>query len=151
MAQHSWAESCAYSELDQVDGAPVIYVANGSHASYVDPGEHQRPFPDPDDEADGEGREVRPEMVEISDEKPAWVAYDGTWGSSLMGLVPGEQSSPRGPRFQPNDAWERPASFDRDVGRTCGSGAPGVWWQVPAVILLITLAVYAALRRWRTG
>jgi hypothetical protein len=145
MAQHSWAESCAFGELETADGAPVIYVANGSHASYATRGEHQRPFPDPDDEAGGDGREVRPEMIQISDDSPAWVAYDGPWGRTEAGFVPGEESSPVGPRFQPNDAWERPASFDRDVGRECASGAPGRWWQLPVFLLTIGFATVGAL------
>lgn len=40
LAQHSWAESCALSELGEVGGRPVVYVANGSHASYASAGEH---------------------------------------------------------------------------------------------------------------
>jgi hypothetical protein len=146
LAQHSWAESCAYDELESTGGgSPVIYVANGSHASYATPGEHQRPFPDPDDQTGGDGRRVRPQMVEIRDDSPPWVAYDGPWGDSEAGWVPGEQSSPMGPQFQSSGAWERPATFDRDLGRECGSGAPGRWWQLPLVLVAIGLAAIAAL------
>jgi hypothetical protein len=148
LAQHSWAESCAYDELETADEAPVIYIANGSHASYADAGEHQRPFPDPDDEADGAGREVRPQMIEIHDQNPRWVSYSGPWGDSVAGFAPGEQSSPVGPRFQASGAWERPASFDRDA-RECGSGAPGRWWTLSLPAVLIAIVLYAAWRWWR--
>lgn len=146
LAQHSWAESCPYDELEQAeDGAAVIYVANGSHAAYASAGTHDRPFPDPDDEADGNGREVRPRVVEIDDEAPSWVASQGPWGDTEVGLVPGEQSSPVGPRFQEGGAWQQPASFDHDVGRPCGSGAPGRWWQTALMAGVVAILAFAAL------
>jgi hypothetical protein len=73
LAQHSWAERCAWSELETSGDAPVLYVANGSHATYAMPGTHDRPFPDPNDEGDGAGPEVRPAASPIDDGSPAWV------------------------------------------------------------------------------
>ncbi len=146
LAQHSWAERCAWSELETSDGAPVLYVANGSHATYATPGTHGRPFPDPDDEADGAGREVRPRLVPIDDAEPTWVAYSGGWGDSEAGWVPGEQSSPTGPRFAQGDAWGHPAAF-ADAARSCGSGAPGRPWQV-AIELVILALVGSAAAMW---
>ena len=31
-AQHTWAEGCAWGEIERESGAPIVYVANGSHA-----------------------------------------------------------------------------------------------------------------------
>jgi hypothetical protein len=143
LAQHSWAESCAYADLERTHGAPVIFVANGSHASYARPGEHQRPFPDPNDEAGGDGRTAKPQMVPIYGGSPAWVNYDGRWGDTAAGIIPGEESSPVGPRFQDRGAWQRPASFDASA-RACGSGAPGRWWALPLVAALVALIALAA-------
>jgi hypothetical protein len=94
-AQHSWAERCPWTEIETAgpaDEAPVIYIANGSHAAYTAPGTHDRPFPDPNDEADGAGAVVRPILTPIDETDPAWVAYSGRWGDSEAGWVPGESS-----------------------------------------------------------
>jgi hypothetical protein len=149
LAQHSWAEGCAWDSLERDGNAPVLYVANGSHALYSAPGTWDRPFPDPNDEADGEGREVRPKVQQASNSQPAWVAYDGRWGSSRAGPIPGEQSSPFGPRFQPSGAWAAPATFHADRAVACGSGPPGRWWTlpVPAAALLAIGAIALLLRR----
>jgi len=153
LAQHSWAEGCDWDQLDlvELDGGqvPVLYIANGSHATYSRPGTHDRPWPDPNDEADGRGRAVRPSLEVIDDDDPAWVARREPWGDSRAGPVPGEQSSPPGPRFQPDDRWARPASFDRSVARDCGSGPPGRAWQNWALALVLIGAVALVVLRRR--
>ena len=67
-AQHSWAEACPWRG--------TVYVAHASHASYPRAGEHGRPWPDPDDFADGRGRAVRPRIEPFGE----WVRYPGQWG-----------------------------------------------------------------------
>src|SRR2546423_4785572 len=59
-AQHHWAEACDWTELEHRGESPVVYVANGSHASYPHAGEPGRPWPDPDDQADRRGPTARP-------------------------------------------------------------------------------------------
>jgi hypothetical protein len=154
MSEHSWAEGCAWSELEQAPGgAPILYVANGSHATYSRPGDYGRPFPDPTDEADGDGRQVRPAVTVITNRHPAWVRYSGRWGDTEAGFIPGEMSSPAGPRFQESDAWDKPGSYAEAVARPCGSGAPGRPWETAAIVgagaLLIAGAFAVARRRWR--
>jgi hypothetical protein len=134
MTQHSWAEGCSWDALERSGGGPVLYVANGSHAVYARAGDHDRPFPDPTDEADGEGREVRPRLSMIDDGSPGWVSYPGRWGTTEDGWVPGESPSPRGPPFQDHGAWTEPATFHSEVARACGAGAPGRWWALPAFV-----------------
>lgn len=141
LAQHSWAEGCRWDELDlvKVGGheVAVVYVANGSHATYSRPGVQDRPFPDPNDEADGLGGELRPRVVRIAGDTPAWVAWPGRWGRTRAGPIPGESSSPRGPRFAEGDAWSAPATFHEERARPCASGPPGRWWQTPAVLAAV--------------
>jgi hypothetical protein len=143
-SQHSSAEACAASEVEFEDGAPVVYVANASHALYPRAGTGDRPWPDPNDEAGGDGREVRPAVEAIADGSPGWVAFDGRWGSSRASWVPGEQSSPVGPAFQESGAWDRPASYHR-AARECGSSPPGPRWAVPALIGLAAAALAFAV------
>jgi hypothetical protein len=156
LAQHSWAERCPWGEIETSGAAaqvPVLFVANGSHATYASPGTHGRPFPDPDDEADGAGASVRPPLTPITDGEPAWVDYDGRWGDSEAGWVPGETSSPRGPRFAHGDAWNHPVAF-ADAARACGTGAPGRPWQLAlelGVLALIGLGACGWRRKWRVS
>jgi hypothetical protein len=120
-AQHAWAERCARPALRFEEGHPVVFVANGSHASYFTPAVHDRPWPDPNDHARGDGLVVRPRLVRITRTSPPWMRRSGPWGGSRAGFVPGEESSPRGPAFQ-RDRFD-PAAFSAGA-RSCGSGAP---------------------------
>jgi len=152
-AQHAWAEACPWRRVERTgaDGAvPVVHVAAASHASYPRAGDHDRPFPDPTDAADGRGRAVRPDVRPFG----AWVRWPGRWGrSDPSPLVPGESPSPRGPAFQEEGPWRDPSAFHARA-RPCGSGAPphppGVrLGAAGAVLLLLALAAACARRRAR--
>jgi hypothetical protein len=147
LSQHSWAEGCPPAELRSDHGAPVIHVANGSHALLSHPGVGDRQWPDPDDEADGRGRRVRPPVVELADGRPGWTRWPGRWGDSDAGIVPGEQSSPRGPAFAEGGAWRDPAAFHDDRARGCGADPPRRAWQWPLLAALVALALLLPLRR----
>jgi hypothetical protein len=110
-AQHSGAESCSFRWATRTGGRPVVYVARGSHASYFVPGVRDRPWPDPNDEADGRGLRVRPRVVRITDNRPPWMRYSGRWGDTRASWIPGEMSSPRGPAFQPQGRWSDPSGW----------------------------------------
>ncbi|HEX6391475.1 MAG TPA: hypothetical protein VFZ89_18570 [Solirubrobacteraceae bacterium] len=144
LAQHSWAETC------RAPARLVVYVAHGSHASYLTPGEHGRPWPDPDDEARGDGRRVRPRLIVMRGQ--SWLRYRGHWGGSRASFVPGEQSSPRGPAFQDDDRWSAPAAYAPGA-RACGSGAPGhptaLWLGLAAAAASVAVLLIAAGRRLR--
>ena len=117
-AQHSWVEAC-----DRYDRQ--VFVANGSHASYPRRGTHDRPWPDPNDEAPGDGRVVTPRVEPLG----RWAAWPGRWGRTEDSWIPAESPSPRGPAFQP--AWDDPSGFHARA-RACGSGAPPHPWPVYA-------------------
>ena len=159
MSQHSWAEGCAWGELEHTNGGrtPVLYVANASHAVYAKAGDHDRPFPDPTDEADGNGPQTRPAVIPIDDQAPDWVRYPGRWGMTEAGWIPGEAPSPRGPRFHEDNPWTQPSTFHADVARACGAGAPGRWWALPAlvgvgaILGVLTLLATRAFRRRRSA
>jgi MYXO-CTERM domain-containing protein len=150
-AQHSDAETCAADRVEFDGAAPVVYVANGSHASYPRPGTVDRQWPDPNDEADGAGRRVRPPLERIDDAYPRWVASEEPWGTSEAAWFPGEQSSPPGPRFQADGRWADPAGFEA-AARPCASAPPSRAWQTPAIIAVgagALLGVAALIRRRR--
>jgi hypothetical protein len=142
LAQHTWAESCSWDRAERRGKAPVLYPANGSHATYATAGTADRPFPDPNDEADGRGRRVRPDLTPFG----SWVRRREPWGGTRAGWVPGEQSSPVGPAFQPDARWSDPSAYDRSA-RSCGSGPPGRPWQTPAVAVVLLGAVLLGVRR----
>jgi hypothetical protein len=128
-AQHKWAEACAYR-------GPDVFVSNGSHASYPRRGTTDRPWPDPNDEARGDGRVVRPRVEPFG----AWARWPGRWGTTEAGLVPGEAPSPRGPAFQPEGPFGDPAAFHARA-RACGSGAPLHPWPVYVVAALAVIGI----------
>jgi hypothetical protein len=137
-AQHAWAEACDGYDRD-------VFVANASHASYRRPGTHGRPFPDPDDEAPGDGRVVRPEVRAFG----RWAAWPGRWGRTEDSWIPAESPSPRGPVFQ--DPWGDPSGFHARA-RACGSGAPPHPRPVYAAVAgLLLLVGAAALLKFRGG
>ncbi|HLM25491.1 MAG TPA: hypothetical protein VK304_00825 [Thermoleophilaceae bacterium] len=146
VAQHSWAERCGRFEVR--GEAPVLYVANASHAVYPRRGTTDRPWPDPNDEADGLGRQVRPPVTVVSAGAPPWMAYRGRWGASRAGPWPGEESSPRGPRFQEDRRFSRPAAYAAKA-EVCGSTPPGAPWPAPAAALGVMLAIVAGGWAWR--
>jgi len=115
-AQHSGAERCGRRDIEFRGGRPVVYVANGSHASYFHAGVRDRMWPDPNDEADGRGVVQRPVTVSVTADAPAWMRYRGHWGNARAGWFPAEQSSPRGPAFQ-GLRWDDPSAFARSARR----------------------------------
>jgi hypothetical protein len=147
-AQHTWAEGCSWDEIERRGAAPVVYVANGSHALYPRAGRADRPWPDPNDEADGRGRRVRPPVERITADSPRWMTWPGRWGESDAGWIPGEQSSPRGPAFQPA-RWDDPGRFHDAEARACRAGPPSRPWQTVLTIALVLALAALALRAAR--
>jgi hypothetical protein len=116
-AQHSGAERCGAADVERRGGRPVVYVANGSHASYFHAGMRDRMWPDPNDAAGGRGAVQRPAAVPVTVGAPPWMRYGGRWGGARAGWFPAEQSSPRGPAFQ-GLRWDDPEAFARSA-RPC--------------------------------
>ncbi|HZB77447.1 MAG TPA: hypothetical protein VE526_14540 [Solirubrobacteraceae bacterium] len=117
--QHSGAERCPAGAIRMTPrGRPSVFLANGSHAAYFVPGVRDRTWPDPNDHADGKGLRVRPRLIRITAQSPAWMTDGGRWGGARAGWVPGEMDSPRGPAFQPQGRWSDPDAWARSA-RTC--------------------------------
>jgi hypothetical protein len=107
-AQHGGGERCAWSAVQKSGGAPVVYIALASHASYFSAGVNPRGFY-PDDYHRGSGYQVRP-ALEIS---PPFMAWRGRWGAS--------SSSPASPRQQAK--WGDPGGFNAGASACTVGGA----------------------------
>lgn len=118
-SQHAVGMRCAWSQVPREGTAPVVFVANGSHALYPRADVHPRWFPNPSDHADGRGRRVRPPLRRPG----AWLTWPGRWGNTRAGLVPGEMDSPRGPAFQ-GDRTTDPLAF-HERARPCRTARVG--------------------------
>ena len=110
-AQHDERERCSWSRVQTTStGAPVVYVALASHASYFAPGVNPRGF-FPDDHHRGTGYRVTPALEIVTPATP-FMAWPGRWGAS--------SSSPPAPRRQ--GKWGDPAGFEAGAD-ACTVGA----------------------------
>ena len=126
-AQHSGGERAAWSELERDRGpagpVPVVYSARGSHASYFRRGTYPE-APVVPDHNDAGGPRVRPQLVVVGDDSPAWAAWPGRWGSTRAEVGPIGSNSPPGPHQ--HGAWRDPLGFHnaakpaRELGPTAG-------------------------------
>lgn len=117
-AQHSHGERTDWAEVETEAGAPVVYSARGSHASYFRRGDHATGVPLEWDHNDAGGPRVRPHLNLIADEEPAWVAWPGRWGSTreqadLFEAIPIGADSPPGPRR--HGQWRDPLKFHEEA------------------------------------
>lgn len=158
-AQHDWRQGCAWDEVERAGSAPVAYVAHASHATYPRRDSGDRPWPEPNDELRADGERIRPPVTVITATRPAWVASERSWGAARAAWwIPGEESSPPGPRFQDAGRFERPAAF-HDGALACSSGPPGHPWWLWAIVVAVgaiaaggaALTVRRARRRGRRG
>ena len=100
--QHADGERCDWSHVEKTeDGRPIVYVAEGSHASYFSSGYHFNEGAD--DWANGDGAIDIPDVIDIG-VSPEWLEWPGQFGGSA--------SSPRGPSQGPHQtAWGDPLEW----------------------------------------
>jgi hypothetical protein len=95
-AQHVNAEKRAWSDVEQDDGHPVVYVARGSHASYFEAGFHTTEAWY--DIADGKRKSPELTLEILDGDGPGWARWRGRWGDTQPRLPGGlQQPSPTGP------------------------------------------------------
>jgi Concanavalin A-like lectin/glucanases superfamily len=110
-AQHGGGERCSWSQVQKTSaGAPIVYVALASHASYFSSGVNPRGIY-PDDYHRGGGYRVRPALDVVTGSTP-FIAWRGRWGAS--------SSSPVAPRQQ--GKWGAPNNFNAEAA-ACTVGA----------------------------
>lgn len=108
-SQHSYAARCQSGEYETEDGyvpgpggAPIVFVANGSHASYPEEGSYSTEAPLVYDTIDTDIEEVPAVHTTLQDldlEELSWLYWPGEWG--------GSGSSPQGPAFH-GTQWVEP-------------------------------------------
>ncbi len=107
-AQHTAGEYCAWNDVERTErDRPVVYVAEGSHASYFTAGDHPIPPYGVWDYANGAGEHMNPLLIDVT-AVPAWMQWPGRWG--------GADSSPFGPPQQLGSKWANPESFETSTG-----------------------------------
>jgi hypothetical protein len=103
-SQHNWAEVCGWARVTKTqDDHPIVFVAEGSHASYYSAGDHQLEGSSYYDSANGSGPHVTPDVDDVSstNSPPAWLSWPGRWGGT-----DGYTQSPPGPQMH-EDQWRR--------------------------------------------
>lgn len=120
-AQHDSGEQCDWIHVEHgSDQRPVVYVADGSHASYFSDGDHYWDAGAVWDYADGLGPTVSDHTIAdltVSGAPAApqrWLGWPGRYGSTTPGLLPFETPSPRGPLFQ-GSKWDNPLAWEQGI------------------------------------
>jgi hypothetical protein len=109
-AQHENGERCDWIHVPRTaDGRPIVYVAEGSHASYFSSGYHLNGGAN--DTSGGQITE-QPTLIALTDE-PGWLNWPGRWGDT-RGVIPMDPDSPAGPKFQ-GAKWSDPVSWASGV------------------------------------
>lgn len=129
-AQHEGGETCPWGINSAAGNHTIVWVADGSHASYFLPGSHAI-------WADSAGGGIvqigtdytasansyfadTPAVVDVST-PPSWITWSGWWGSSSGVVLLGEDKSPKSPGAQPS--WD-PVYFEGH-SNDCGSEGAG--------------------------
>jgi len=121
-ATHDGGRRCEWTgvDKDQTTGAPIVYVALSSHASYFSPG----PYVAVDiagvqvwDHAEGDGDAVQPAIEELN--RKTFLSWPGRWGGTADHIpTVGEANSPRGPAFQ-GTKWTDPGAWANEQPASC--------------------------------
>ena len=134
-SQHISGHRRAWKDVIKVgpgNRRPRVYVAEGSHASYFEPGTYDQflwidraraggPVVDPNVVmipcSEGTGTDFQ---TCIQNEPVRWLAFEGLWGEKAPGPGLRKQSGPRGPRFQGGVKWSSP--YDWGLGLDVDEG-----------------------------
>lgn len=132
-AQHGHPQRCEWDAVDKsASEGPVVYVAEGSHASYFTAGTHVVPvdsLPDVTDTAGGDGERVMPTVENVT-ASPSWLVWPGRWGGSSG--VPGLGTTGASPVSPSRQApWADPLAWGADA-EPCGGTAGASQTRAPA-------------------
>ncbi len=125
-AQHEGSETAEWSsgKVLLVDGHPVVYPSQGSHASYYTQAQWFGKSASAGfgcDNSLAQGLLLRPDVVLLPDEPTAgfeWVGFTGRWGQK----EPSFNNGPTGPNTKMQ--WSQPVEWQLTKGRDAGVAMP---------------------------
>lgn len=123
-AQHTGGEVCPWSNVKKTeDGRPIVYVAQGSHASYYTSGQHDLAIWGlfgAYDTNDARGAVITPTAIDVTN-PPQWISsWPGLWGGSTSGA----DTSPKSPGQQ-GQKWSDPLGWEVAQGVNCSAPVQG--------------------------
>jgi hypothetical protein len=150
-SQHLAGENAAWGDVETVNGHPVVYVAQGSHANYFK--SYQGRIGLENDVVNDGGLTITPDQLKLvilhdQSNRPAdqdWLAFPGRWGYVGTDVqVATGMAGPYGPVFNDNgQRWADPSGY---LGRTLGVG--GYYFDLAwlAANLLLIFIAYVVIR-----
>ena len=130
-AQHTNGEKRPWTDVEQDDGHPVVYVARGSHASYFEAGFHTTEAWY--DIADGKRTSPELTLEILDDDGPGWARWPGRWGDTQPRLPGGiQQPSPTGPGVKKQWSATRTRCSTRRARQSASRRSRRPRWRSPA-------------------
>lgn len=86
-SQHYGGEWAWWDDIEKEDDSPIVYVAKGSHASYIESGRYITTLYWEDHYGNGDDLAPRDYTITFLDNQP-WLQFQGKWGCN-SGSVPG--------------------------------------------------------------
>jgi hypothetical protein len=148
VAQHEGSEVAPWGDdrLEVRDGThPVVYVGDGSHATYLSSAQWFGKSAASGfgcDDTTAPSRELDPQVVLLDDDAlPTWLAFEGRWGERR----PSFNNGPTGPTTKTQ--WNHPVQWVNDEGRAGSVSLPADGSDVTDFFCAATAAVSKVMFR----
>ncbi len=153
LSQHGSGENAVWNDVEKVDGHPVVYVAQGSHANFFRA--YQGKIGIENDLVGNDGKTIAPadlQLVMLGEPGQSgqnWLSYSGRWGywgtdqEVLLG-----RAGPLGPVFnQEGTRWAQPEQYLASTFSVDSNYFILAWFV--ANFLLLFLIYFAARAAWK--
>jgi len=153
LSQHGAGENTLWSDVEKVDGHPVVYVAQGSHANFFRA--YQGKIGLENDIVGNDGKTIPPADLQlVMLDEPAqssqdWLSFKGRWGywgteqEVLLG-----RAGPFGPVYnQDGTRWTQPEQYLDSTFSVDGNYFILAW--LAANFLLLFLIYFGARTAWK--
>jgi hypothetical protein len=108
--QHTWRETCGWSDVEKAGGHPVVYSSAGRHGSYFRNTNMPSTSSLSEDFSDAGPTDPSTQLTvhPVTSHTPSWMLWPGRWGASTGGF--GTGASPTGPTTF--HSWDDPLGWD---------------------------------------